>query len=74
LTAISAGASPACCQARFCATAVLSTHSPIGRIRPLASAIGMNSDGAIMPSCGCVQRSKASQPVTRRVLSSICGW
>ena len=42
--------------------AVRRTHSPIGRIRPLSSAAGMNSAGETGPSSGCVQRSKASAP------------
>ena len=38
----------------------LNTHSPISRIRPLASASGMNSNGLTRPRCGCCQRISAS--------------
>ena len=41
-----------------------STHSPSSMMRPLFSAIGMNSDGGISPRTGCVQRQSASTPTT----------
>ena len=40
--------------------ALRSTHSPIGPIMPVSSAIGMNSIGGIMPRSGCLQRIRAS--------------
>ena len=39
-----------------------STHSPIGTISPLCSAIGTNRAGEIIPCVGCTQRSSASVP------------
>ena len=38
-----------------------------GVIRPVCSAIGMNSSGRISPSDGCCQRHSASAPTTRPV-------
>ena len=54
--------------------ACLSTHSPIGTIRPISSASGMNSAGETMPRLGEFQRSSASQPVISSVIASTCGW
>jgi len=42
--------------------ASLSTHSPSGSISPDSSAIGMKTTGAIIPSRGCCQRTRASTP------------
>src|SRR4051794_7219944 len=39
------------------------TQEPSAGISPASSATGMNSDGAIGPSVGCVQRNSASTPV-----------
>ena len=61
-------------QRASCCTAVRSTHSPMGRISPLFSAIGMNSAGDTMPSSGCCQRSKASTPMIRSDLRLRWGW
>ncbi len=40
------------------------TQSPIGTIRPVSSANGTNSDGAISPRSGCSQRTSASNPTS----------
>ena len=52
-----------------------STHSPMGTISPVSSAIDMNSIGSISPSSGCSQRTSASNP-SRPVSSSneTRGW
>ena len=44
------------------AQACRSTHSPIGTIRPVSSATGMNSAGETMPRSGWCQRNSASKP------------
>ena len=40
--------------------AIISTHSPIGTIRPVSSASGMNSPGMTNPRAGWFQRNSAS--------------
>ena len=40
--------------------AVRRTHSPMGRIRPVSSAMGMNSIGWTTPRPGWRQRNRAS--------------
>ncbi len=52
------------CQRMASAHAVWSTQAPIGRIRPVSSATGTSSAGAISPRIGLRQRSKASMPLT----------
>ena len=47
-------------------TPVRSTHCPIGSIKPVSSASGMNSAGEIMPRVGWFQRISASAPTTGR--------
>lgn len=42
------------------AQASYSTHSPIGMIAPISSAIGTKTSGGTGPRVGCAQRSKAS--------------
>jgi hypothetical protein len=55
--------------------ALASTHSPIGTIRPVSSAMGMNSAGDTGPSSACFQRSRASKPQMAPLRSrSSCGW
>jgi hypothetical protein len=54
--------------------AARSTRGPMPSIRPLCSATSMNTDGAIMPSIGCCQRSSASAPTTRPSLVRHTGW
>ena len=56
------------------AQAVFSTQSPSSTIRPVSSAIGMNSAGEIMPRSGWRQRSSASQPLTSSRRRSTTGW
>ena len=56
------------------AQAVVSTHSPSWLIRPVSSAIGMNSAGEIMPRSGCRQRTSASQPVILLSPRLTQGW
>ncbi len=50
------------------------THAPIGTIRPLCSAIGMNFAGETMPCTGCAQRSSASTATIRPDARSTSGW
>ena len=61
-------------QAWTWAHAVSSTHSPIGMIRPVSSARGMNWAGETMPSSGCCQRTRASKPTSSRLSMSTLGW
>ncbi|KAG0738987.1 hypothetical protein G6F24_017472 [Rhizopus arrhizus] len=73
-TAIDHSLCPASCHARSCAHARSSTQSPIGRIRPLRSARGMNTSGASRPSSGWCQRSSASAPVAGAPAAGNLGW
>ena len=73
-TAIDQPPWPASCHARSCAQARSSTQSPIGRISPLRSAIGMKVSGPSRPSSGCCQRSSASAPITGWPLAGNLGW
>ncbi len=66
-------ASPARCQLATCRQAEASTHSPIGPIRPVASASDRNPAAARSPDSGCRQRSSASTPTMRPEASSTCG-
>jgi len=50
------------------------TQAPIGRMRPISSAMGMNRAGEIRPRVGCVQRINASAPVIAPVFRWIFGW
>jgi hypothetical protein len=74
LTAIRIGSKPSVCQCLACAHALRSTHSPMLRIRPESSAIGMNSSGRTGPVSGIVQRSSASAAHTAPVSASRIGW
>ena len=60
-------------QSLIWAHAVCSTHNPIGTIRPVFSASGINCSGRIKPRSGCIQRSNASAPMARRSLFT-CIW
>ena len=51
---------PSSCHFLACLQAVSNTHSPIGTIRPVSSAIGINVAGEIHPFSGCFHRIKAS--------------
>ena len=62
------------CQYTICRHAVSSIHAPIGTIRPVSSARGMNSDGATNPRSGWFQRSNASKPTTRPLRRLVIGW
>ncbi len=64
LTAMRATGSPSSTHSLAWRQAVRSTHSPIGRIRPVSSATGMNSAGGTTPNSSLVQRSSASMPET----------
>ena len=44
--------------------AASSTQAPIGSMRPVSSASGMNWPGGMMPRTGSFQRSSASTPTT----------
>jgi len=73
LTAMRVIGSPSSRQALACRHAVRSTHAPIGRIKPVSSAIGMNSVGGTWPRSSFFQRSSASMPETVPLLTSNCG-
>ena len=51
---------PSSCHFLTCLQAVSNIHSPIGTIRPVSSAIGINVTGEIHPFSGCFHRIKAS--------------
>ena len=53
--------------------ALASTHSPIGTIRPLCSAIGTKRAGEIIPCTGWFQRSSASIPYSEPSASEYLG-
>ena len=65
---------PAACQTAACRLASAITHSLIGRIRPVRSASGMKSSGAIMPRSGSFQRRSASAPVMAPDRELDDGW
>jgi hypothetical protein len=73
LTAIVTGRRPRRCQTMFCAQASLSTQRPIGTIKPVSSASGMNCPGDTVPSSGWIQRSSASTPVIWPLAMSTLG-
>ncbi len=50
------------------------THAPIGTMRPVSSANGMNAAGDSSPRSGCFHRRSASKPITRPVRRSMIGW
>ena len=50
------------------------TQAPSASIRPLRSAIGMNTAGLIMPRRGWCQRISASAAVTCALGAWIFGW
>ena len=47
---------------------------PIGTLKPVSSASGMNWSGGIIPLCGWRQRSSASAPMILPVVMSTFGW
>ena len=49
-------------------------HWSSGTIRPLETATGMNAAGETKPRVGLIQRTSASKPVMRPVLSETIGW
>jgi hypothetical protein len=53
--------------------ALRNTHSPICKMTPLSSAIGMKTSGGMSPRVGCFQRSSASKPMALPVRISFCG-
>ena len=73
LTATWMRPSPAAAQPAASRQALRSAHSPIGTIRPLSSASGMNCAGDTRPRPGRSQRISASQPRTSPVARSTCG-
>ena len=57
-----------------CRNAWSSTQLPIGTMRPMVSAMGTNSSGAIAPRVGWFQRSNDSNPAMSRLDRSRIGW
>ena len=49
-------------------------EEPMGMIKPVFSARGMNLSGGIIPISALCQRSSASAPMIFPVLTSTCGW
>ena len=54
--------------------ACLSAQLPMRTMRRVSSAIGMNSEGGIMPRLGCFQRISASKLDTLPSRRSTIGW
>ena len=50
------------------------THSPIGTMSPVSSAIGMKSSGRTRPRVGSIQRISASVPMKCPRCKSMMGW
>ncbi|KMO35631.1 hypothetical protein VQ03_21510 [Methylobacterium tarhaniae] len=50
------------------------THSPIPKMLPVSSEIGMNRSGGTVPRSGWCQRKSASNPTTVPLSIAICGW
>ena len=62
------------CQCAMVAQASRNTHSPIGIIKPVCSAIGMNWSGTSSQCVGCCQRNRTSALTNSPLLISSCGW
>ena len=62
------------CHAFACRQASRTTHSPIGTIIRVSSAMGMKLIGSTTPTSGRFQRSSASTPTISFVATLICGW
>jgi len=62
------------CQDRNWRHASLMTKRPMGRIRPVSSARGMNRAGGMMPRWGWFQRTRASKPSSAPVWTETMGW
>jgi len=62
LTETRIGAIPWARHSAFCLQASRRTHSPMGTISPVSSAIGMNCAGETSPKVGWFQRTSASIP------------
>ena len=62
------------CHSRICWQAWCITHSPIGTIKPISSAIEINSWGETKPRSGCCQRINASKPTNLPVTKETIGW
>ena len=60
-------------QRAACVQARRSAHSPSSEISPISSARAMNSAGGTSPRLGCVQRIRASKPVTLCVSRQMIG-
>jgi len=56
------------------ASAWRSAHSPMGTMRPVSSASGMNSLGGISVPCGVRQRISASKPDSWLRFRFMSGW
>ena len=56
-----------------CREASRKTHSPIGSMMPISSAIGMNSEGSTWPRCGRCQRISASKPSVSPLAKEMIG-
>ena len=65
---------PSCSHARCWRQASRSTHAPIGTIRPVSSAMGMNLSGGTRLPSGWGQRIRASMPISSPERVSTWGW
>ena len=68
------GGSPARCHAIDWLHAARRTQMPIGRMRPVSSATGMNLVGVTGPSSALFHRSSASTPAIPFVTRSSFAW
>ena len=65
---------PWTCQRVHCSMASVRTCRVNSLMRPVLSAMGMNSAGGTGPMPGSDQRANASAPTTRSLCVSNCGW
>ena len=73
LIVMCSGSNPWLRQARPAAHAVRNTQAPMSTMSPVSSAIGMKSAGGTMPA-RLFQRTSASTPTMRPLLTSTVGW
>ena len=74
LTATLTSGTPARCQVSSWAITSASTHSPMATMRPVSSAMGMNTPGGTRPMPGRFQRTSASRPTISPETRLTCGW
>ncbi len=61
-------------QDAICMQASRKIHRPSWMMKPVSSAMGMNSSGEIWPLAGCCQRTRVSKPRSVPSSSEKMGW